>query len=80
MKDQVNELLLQAVETEMGGVQIYQTALGCAINADLKEEWEKYLDQTKRHVEVVSELCDKLGVRTRAQLVKVALEQYRDQL
>jgi two-component system nitrate/nitrite response regulator NarL len=25
-------------------------------------------------------LCDKLGVRTRAQLVKVALEQYRDQL
>jgi rubrerythrin len=62
MKDQVNELLLQAVETEMGGVQIYQTALGCAINADLKEEWEKYLDQTKRHVEVVSELCDKLRV------------------
>ncbi|HWX42001.1 MAG TPA: hypothetical protein VN345_12700 [Blastocatellia bacterium] len=62
MKDQINELLLQAVETEMGGVQIYQTALGCAINADLKEEWEKYLDQTKRHVEVVSELCDKLGV------------------
>jgi two-component system, NarL family, nitrate/nitrite response regulator NarL len=26
------------------------------------------------------QLCDKLGVRTRAQLVKVALEQYRDQL
>ena len=26
------------------------------------------------------QLFDKLGVRTRAQLVKVALEQYRDQL
>jgi two-component system nitrate/nitrite response regulator NarL len=26
------------------------------------------------------QLCEKLGVRTRAQLVKVALEQYRDQL
>jgi two-component system nitrate/nitrite response regulator NarL len=26
------------------------------------------------------QVCDKLGVRTRAQLVKVALEQYRDQL
>jgi two-component system nitrate/nitrite response regulator NarL len=26
------------------------------------------------------QLCDKLGVRTRAQLVKVALEEYRDQL
>jgi two-component system nitrate/nitrite response regulator NarL len=28
----------------------------------------------------VRRLCEKLGVRTRAQLVKVALEQYRDQL
>ena len=28
----------------------------------------------------VRQLCEKLGVRTRAQLVKVALEQYRDQL
>jgi hypothetical protein len=26
------------------------------------------------------QFCDKLGVRTRAQLVKVALEEYRDQL
>jgi two-component system nitrate/nitrite response regulator NarL len=26
------------------------------------------------------QLCEKLGVRTRSQLVKVALEQYRDQL
>jgi DNA-binding NarL/FixJ family response regulator len=26
------------------------------------------------------QLCEKLGVRMRAQLVKVALEQYRDQL
>jgi two-component system, NarL family, nitrate/nitrite response regulator NarL len=26
------------------------------------------------------QICDKLGVRTRAQLVKVAIEQYRDQL
>jgi hypothetical protein len=25
-------------------------------------------------------VCEKLGVRTRSQLVKVALEQYRDQL
>jgi two-component system nitrate/nitrite response regulator NarL len=28
----------------------------------------------------VRQLCEKVGVRTRAQLVKVALEQYRDQL
>ena len=43
MKQQLNELLLQSLETELGGVQIYQTALGCVVNKDLQEEWEKYL-------------------------------------
>jgi rubrerythrin len=62
MNQQLNELLLQALETEMGGVQVYQTALGCVVNEDLKEEWEKYLDQTNRHVEVMRELFEKLGL------------------
>lgn len=59
---QLNELLLQSLETELGGVQIYQTALQCVVNEDLKEEWEKYLDQTQHHVEVMQELFDKLGL------------------
>lgn len=62
MKEQLNELLLQSLETELGGVQIYQTALGCVVNKDLQEEWEKYLDQTTRHVEVMRELFEKLGL------------------
>jgi len=45
-KEQVNELLYQALETELGGVEIYTTALRCVVNAELKEEWEKYLEQT----------------------------------
>lgn len=49
-------LLYQALETEKGGVQIYSTALRCAINKDLREEWNKYLDQTKTHVQVVSDI------------------------
>jgi rubrerythrin len=53
---QVTELLYQALETEKGGVQIYATALRCAVNEDLKEEWSKYLEQTKVHVQVVSEV------------------------
>ena len=44
MKDeQVRELLYQSLETELGGVQVYTTALRCAENDDLKEEWEEYL-------------------------------------
>jgi len=62
MKQEIVELLLQALETEMGGVQVYQTALQCAVNKDLKEEWEKYLEQTTHHVEVVQELCGALGI------------------
>lgn len=62
MKEQINELLLQALETEMGGVQIYQTALGCVVNKDLKKEWEEYLEQTNRHVEVMHELFEKVGL------------------
>jgi len=54
--NQVTELLYQALETEKGGVQIYTTALRCALNKDLKEEWNKYLEQTKTHVQVVSDL------------------------
>lgn len=62
MKTQVNELLLQALETEKGGVQIYQTALQCVVNPELKEEWEKYLEQTTHHVQVMEQVFEKLGL------------------
>ena len=48
------ELLYQALETEKGGVQIYTTALRCAINDDLRKEWTEYLEQTKQHVQIVA--------------------------
>lgn len=63
MKDeQVRELLYQMLETEMGGVQVYTTALQCAENEDLKEEWEEYLEQTQNHVTIVQECMQKLGL------------------
>jgi hypothetical protein len=46
---QLEELLYQALETERGGIRVYETAVGCALNEDLQEEWEKYLDQTRNH-------------------------------
>lgn len=58
----VTELLYQALETEKGGVQIYTTAIRCALNKDLKEEWNKYLDQTKTHVQVVSDILTSLNL------------------
>ena len=61
-KEQIAELLYQALETEKGGVQIYETAVRCAVNADLKEEWEKYLEQTEHHVEIVEGLFETFGL------------------
>jgi bacterioferritin (cytochrome b1) len=60
--DQVKELLYQALETEIGGVQIYTTAIRCAENEDLKEEWEEYLEQTKNHVTIMEDVLTKLDL------------------
>ena len=50
---QVKELLLQSLEHERGGIKVYETALECVLNDDLKEEWEKYLDQTRNHERIL---------------------------
>lgn len=63
----VTELLYQALETEKGGVQIYTTALRCASNEDLKEEWNKYLEQTKTHVQVVSDVLKRMNLDPEAE-------------
>ncbi|HUQ07386.1 MAG TPA: hypothetical protein VM261_33065 [Kofleriaceae bacterium] len=61
-------LLYQLLETEMGGVQVYRTALLCAVNAELKKEWTKYLAETERHVQIARALLQKLGFDPDAEL------------
>jgi rubrerythrin len=61
------DLLYQALETEKGGVQVYSTALRCAVNKDLKEEWNKYLEQTKNHVQVITDILKELGLDPNAE-------------
>ncbi|MGH8870777.1 MAG: DUF892 family protein [Acidimicrobiia bacterium] len=63
MKDaQVTELLYQALETELGGVQVYETAIRCTVNEDLREEWEGYLEETRNHVRIVNEIFSQLDM------------------
>jgi len=52
-ENEVHDLLYQAYETELGGVQVYEGALATAKNDDLRKEWEHYLEQTRHHVELV---------------------------
>ena len=56
-EQQLNELILQSLEHEQGGVKVYETAIKCAQNSDLHEEWEKYLEQTRMHVETLTNLA-----------------------
>ena len=53
---QLKELLLQSLEHERGGVKIYETALNCARNEDLKEEWQRYRDETENHVQILHDV------------------------
>ena len=59
---QFKELLLQSLQHERGGVLVYQTALECVVNRDLRKEWTKYLEQTRRHVEELTTVCQLFGL------------------
>ena len=62
VNEQVVELLLQSLAHEQGGVHVYETALKCVVNDELRGEWKKYLEETTRHVEVLTDLCASVGI------------------
>jgi rubrerythrin len=61
-EEHVHELLFQALETEQGGVQVYQKALQCVVSDELKKEWQEYLEQTQRHEQILLGVFEKLGL------------------
>ena len=61
IQTQLKELLLQSLEHEHGGVVLYQTALECVLDSDLRKEWEKYLEQTQKHVQLLTTACEEIG-------------------
>ena len=57
--EELNQLLYEALETELGGVKVYEQAIQCAVNEDLKTEWEEYLEQTTNHVKIVRDMFER---------------------
>jgi hypothetical protein len=43
---------------------LYKTAIRCAVNEDLKEEWDKNLDQTRAHEQMVRTLLETMRTRS----------------
>jgi rubrerythrin len=64
---QVHELLLQALETERGGIQVYTAAIKAAQNPDLKKEFKEYLEETTTHEEILTRVFEQLGMDTEEQ-------------
>jgi rubrerythrin len=60
--NQVTELLLQALETERGGIKVYTAALQAVVNEDLKKEWQEYLDETRTHEQVLLRVFEEVGL------------------
>lgn len=63
---QIKELLYQALETEIGGLAIYETAVTCATNDDLKKEWLDYLEETRTHRRVLLTVFEQLKLDPQA--------------
>src|SRR6185295_2463906 len=51
---------------EQGGIQVYTTAIRCAVNEELREEWEEYLEQTKHHEEILRDVFETMGLDVNA--------------
>ena len=64
---QMHELLYQALETEQGGIKVYEAAIECAVNDDLREEWTEYLEQTRQHERTLRETLRAVGLEPDAE-------------
>ena len=60
---QMQELLYQALETEQGGIKVYEAAIECAVNDDLRKEWSEYLEQTRQHERTLRETLQAVGLQ-----------------
>lgn len=58
----VEEFFAQALATELGGAEIYKLAIECAQNEELREEWEKYLDETEEHIALYTKVIQANGM------------------
>ncbi|WP_462388113.1 hypothetical protein [Acidovorax sp. Q11] len=59
---QLDELVLQMMETEQVGERVYRAALACAHHPALRKEWQGYLKDSQAHQGVVRRMCHALGL------------------
>jgi rubrerythrin len=61
-REALTNLLYAALETEQGGIRIYETALLAVKNKVLQKEWKEYLEQTRNHESILRGVLDKMSL------------------
>jgi rubrerythrin len=59
---ELKKFLLESLEHEMGGVKVYEAALKCAQNDELRDEWERYHSETETHVRILHDVCSAMKI------------------
>ncbi|HEY1076612.1 MAG TPA: hypothetical protein VGE51_07970 [Fontimonas sp.] len=67
MNQQMQHLVLEALEHERGGIDIYRLAVETVRDADLKKEFSSYLQQTRQHERLLLTVCEDLGLDPEAE-------------
>lgn len=58
----IEELLYQTLQTEMGAVEVFVVAINCAVDDNLRLEWQRYLDDTRHHLAIMRQVFAALGI------------------
>jgi hypothetical protein len=61
-REALTNLLYAALETEQGGIRVYETALLAVRNKELQKEWKGYLEQTRNHESILRGVLDKMSL------------------
>jgi hypothetical protein len=60
--ERVSDLLFQALQAEQDGARVYETAIRCAVREPLKEDWARYLSETREHEQALLEVFEEMGL------------------
>jgi rubrerythrin len=60
-RDELMDKLSEFLTVERGGVKLYEAALKLVHNREVKEKYQEFLRQTRRHEEILTDIVEKLG-------------------
>lgn len=73
---QMKELLLQTLETELGGMRVCTTALECTASPRLQREWQARREETGSRAARLRQVCAGLGIDSNAESLGRSIMRY----